>query len=104
MPSNSDSTHPSPAGLNFADLGVEPQFPSQFQKKANQRPHESAGPPAGEKNPSLALEAMNERVDRRRGKRVSTDEQRVKAKNLAQVRVANVLRHFLINRAVRLEP
>src|SRR5689334_5883180 len=91
-------------GHNLGDFGVETNFAPELFKQLDERTDQRAGAAFGKIDTPLALETMNQRIDRSRGERVAADEQRMKAEELTQVRVANVFGDHAINRAVGFQP
>src|SRR6478752_10669647 len=91
-------------GRNLGDLGVETNFAPQLFKQLDERTDQGAGAAFGKIDTPLALETMDQRIDRSSGERVAADEQRMKAEKLAQVRIANVFGDHAINRAIGFQP
>ena len=66
--------------------------------------HERAGAAHGKIDAPFAFEVMDHRVDGGGLKRISTDEQRMKAEDLLQQRILHIARDELEDRFLRAEP
>jgi hypothetical protein len=91
------------AGLDRLDVAAETDRAAELAEPLHERPHEGAGPAEREEDAPLALEVVDQRVDRRRAERVAADQKRVEAEGLPQVRVADEARHGRVDRAVGLQ-
>ena len=85
------------------DIRVEANLPSLFLDQTDQSVDQYAGPSDREVDPPLPLEERDQRVDRRGGKRVSADQQRVKRQDLPEFLVLDERRHEPIHGPIALE-
>jgi hypothetical protein len=88
---------------DLLDRGAVPDRAPEPLHQVHEAADERAGAADGKVNPPLSLEIRDQAVDGRRGERVATDEQRVKAQHLAQALVFYELRDEPVHGSVALE-